>query len=166
MTSMEHARIVLILIPINEWSPFFMEDHETTGLLQTKTYFMEYVRWTMTCCGCYECSNLNCSFIKHYESSNKLQLNKNDFSCNVCGTTGEFKSSPATKVQQFDVVYSKVTIFQTGNHTCDAKKTFEPSSEICEKFIRDWNITATKALKTQLLIVAKRKLHPGNMFSA
>ena len=112
MTSMEHARIVLILIPINEWSHFFMEDHETTGLLQTKTYFMEYVRWTMTCCGCYECSNLNCSFIKHYESSNKLQLNKNDFSCNVCGTTGEFKSSPATKVYSLMLYTPKLQYFK------------------------------------------------------
>ena len=88
------------------------------------------VRRKATCCGNCECSNPNCSFTKYYGRSNKLQFNKNDFSCNVCGTTGEFKSCPATKVWDFEDVdslfYSKVTIFHTNNHTCDARKPFQP----------------------------------------
>ena len=58
---------------------------------------------------------------------------------------------------EFEDEDSKVTIFHAGNHTCDARKPYEPSSEISEKFTRDGIITATKAAEDSITDCLKEK---------
>ena len=57
----------------------------------------------------------------------------------------------------FEDVDSKVTIFHIGNHTCDTRKLFQPSSEIFEKFTRGGNITATKVAKESITVFFKEE---------
>ena len=87
------------------------------------------IRRIAHCKGSYKCYNIQCSYRKQYQSTNRTQFEKEEGEtvCKCCGLRAVHIDCPATKVWEFPRNSQLVTITHTGKHTCIAVPRQDPS---------------------------------------
>lgn len=106
-------------------------------------------RRTARCNGGHKCENMKCPFLTLYNKNNRLQFEADVDGtrlCSSCGVPATRVQCNAQKIWEFDESEKYVTVYHSGHHNCEAKKTVQLNKEgLKQKFQTNSKTTPKQA---------------------